>query len=222
MRLAVEAVLFDLDGVLVDSTKVVERHWRAFCEDHGLSADHVLPSVHGRRTIDNIRSLAPHLDAAAAAIEFEELEVDDVEGVQVLPGALEILGALPSSRWAVVTSGSRAVASARLRAAGLPLPSVLATADDVVYGKPEPDGYLAAATSLGRAPTDCLVVEDTSAGLAAGKAAGAKTLALLTTQVPIQLREADYTVPDLRSCAVVSAPSVGPVVFELSEARDAS
>jgi sugar-phosphatase len=122
----------------------------------------------------------------------------------------------------VVTSGSRAVAGARLRAAGLPIPGVLVAADDVLRGKPEPDGYLAAAASLDRVPGDCLVVEDTKAGVAAGEAAGAQTLALLTTQAPSELCDADLIVPDLRSCAVISARPDGPIWLEMPEARERS
>jgi sugar-phosphatase len=217
VRLFVDAVLFDLDGVLIDSTAVVERHWRLFCHEYSLSEPDVLPFVHGRRTIDNIQTLAPHLDADSAVAAFEKLEVDDVNGVRVLPGALEIVGALGPMMWAVVTSGSRAVASARLRAAKFPVPRVLVSADDVRTGKPDPEGYLAAAKRLGRAPADCLVVEDTSAGVAAGNAAGAQTLGLLTTQAAFKFDSAKFTVRDLRSCAVVSASPTGPICLELAE-----
>lgn len=217
MRLSVRGVLFDLDGVLVDSTAVVERHWRTFCEENNLPVSEVLPFVHGRRTIDNMRSLAPNLDFAAATAAFEKLEMDDIEGLRVLPGASEILDRLPTRAWAVVTSGSRPVASARLKAAQLPMPSVLVTADDVLRGKPDPEGYLLSAKHLGQAPADCLVVEDTAAGLVAGKVAGARTLALLTTQRSDELGDPDFIVPDLRSCRVISGPQNGAVLLELTQ-----
>jgi mannitol-1-/sugar-/sorbitol-6-phosphatase len=199
VRIAVDAILFDLDGVLVDSRAAVERHWSEFADTHGLDSAEVLKGVHGRRTVDNLSAFASHLDPVPAARELEELETEDTDGVNALPGAARVLSGLPADTWAVVTSGSSAVASARIRAAGLPVPAVLITADDVDRGKPEPDGYLAAARAVGVPPGRCLVVEDTPAGLAAGRAAGALTLGLLTTHGAAEM-EARVLAPDLAAC----------------------
>ena len=122
-------VLSDLDGVLVDSGASIERTWRMFAERHGLDAAAVLAESHGRRSVDLIRLVAPHLDAAAAAAEVEREEIENVEGLRPLPGARELVAAVPADRFAVVTSGSRALALARLCASGLPVPDVIALPD---------------------------------------------------------------------------------------------
>jgi sugar-phosphatase len=214
VRITIDRVLFDLDGVLVDSRAVVERHWRAFACKYGLDSAEVLSSIHGRRTADNIAVFAPHLDAAAATREFEQLETEDVAGVHALPGAANLVNGLPAGTWAVVTSGSLAVASARIEAAGLPVPEVLITADDIDRGKPEPDGYVAATERLSAPPERCLVVEDTPPGLAAGRAAGARTLGLLTTH---ELTELDATVlaADLSACFLCQTAHRGPVTLDI-------
>ena len=123
MRIAVDAILFDLDGVLVDSTAAVERHWSEFADTHGLDSGEVLKGVHGRQTVDNLCAFAPHLDPVAAVRDFERRETEDVVGVSALPGANKVVRGLPKDAWAVVTSGSLAVASARIGAAGLPVPN---------------------------------------------------------------------------------------------------
>ena len=180
-RFECRAVVFDLDGVLVDSTGYVEQQWRRWATSKGLAVETFLKVCHGRRALDIIRLAAPHLDADAEVAAFapEAGTADPVLGP--VEGAACLLQALPVGSWAVATSGTRAVATDRLRRADLPLPGVLICAEDVVRGKPFPDAYLLAAAGLGVAPTECLVVEDAPAGIEAARAAGMPVIALTTT-----------------------------------------
>jgi HAD superfamily hydrolase (TIGR01509 family) len=193
------AVISDLDGVLVDSGAAIERTWRMFAERHGLDPASVLAAGHGRRTVDLIRLVAPHLDATAEAAEIEQEEIENVDGLRPLPGAQELVASVPADRFAVVTSGTRALALARLRAAGLPVPKVLVTAEQVEAGKPDPAGYLRAAALLGVDPAECLVLEDAPAGVAAGLAAGMTVIAVLTTNDEAALHAAHSRVPNLQA-----------------------
>lgn len=165
-------MLFDLDGVLVDSLDVIERILREWAQGHGLDADRAVELSHGRRDIDLIGLLAPHLDAEAETARIVEREEHDTAGLRAMPGAADALAAVPEKAWAVVTSGTRAVAAARLSAAGLPAPALLLGAEDVPWGKPDPTGYLWAARLLGVDAPRCLVVEDAEAGARAAGAAG--------------------------------------------------
>jgi sugar-phosphatase len=191
-------VLFDLDGVLVDSTPAVTRVWAGWAREHGLEPDKVVRSAHGKPSIATIRELLPDADHEAENREVERREIADVEGVIPLPGAMELLQALPMERWAIVTSCTRALADVRIGAAGLPKPKHLVTATDVLRGKPDPEPYLKGAQILGVAAKDCLVLEDAPAGIRAGKAAGARVLALRTTASDAELQEAgaDWIVDD--------------------------
>jgi len=193
------AVLSDLDGVLVDSAAAIESTWRAFAERHGLDPEHVLACGHGRRAIDLIRLAAPHLDAEAEAARIEREEIESAAGMRPLPGARELVESVPARRFAVVTSASRALAVARLNAAGIPVPEVLVTADHVDEGKPDPAGYLRAAALLKVDPAHCFVLEDAPAGVEAGLAAGMTVVAVLTTTDEGSLGNAHSRVPDLRA-----------------------
>lgn len=203
------AILFDLDGVLADSTAAVERSWRGWAARHGLAGDAVMAAVHGRRAVDSVRALAPALDAAAELAALEASEAEDVADVVALPGAAALLAALPAGQWGVVTSGTRRVALARLAAAGLPTPSMLVSAADVARGKPDPEGYLLGARRLGVAPADCVVVEDAPAGAAAARAAGMQLLALTTTHAADALPPADLVAPTLAGVALELRPADG-------------
>src|SRR2546421_8345848 len=181
MSICCRAVLFDLDGVLVDSTPAVARAWAGWAREHGFEPDEVVKKAHGRPSISTIRELLPHADHAAEDREMERREIGDVEGVVPLPGAMELLQALPLQRWAIVTSCTRALAGVRIGAAGLPKPKHLVTSTDVQHGKPNPEPYLKGAQILGVRAVDCPVVEDAPAGIRAGKAAGGRRLPPRTT-----------------------------------------
>jgi sugar-phosphatase len=188
------AVLFDLDGVLVDSTACIERHWRRWAERHRLDPAEVLRVAHGRRTVETIGLVAPHLSVEDEAGTLEEGAATDLDGVRVVPGARELLDALPPHAWAIVTSGTLPVARGRLTHAGLPVPRVLVSADSVKRGKPHPEGYLAAAAEMGIPPGDGVVVEDSPPGVDAGHAAGLRVIGVLSTHTSEELARADVQV----------------------------
>jgi HAD superfamily hydrolase (TIGR01509 family) len=193
-----QAVLSDMDGVLVDSAAVIEHTWRGFAARHRLDPEYVLAQSHGRRARDLIRLVAPAVDADAEAARIEQDEIAAAGQVRALPGARELVAAIPPERFAVVTSASRPLAVARLRAAGLPVPDVLLTAEEVENGKPDPAGYLRAAKLLGVDPAHCIVLEDAPAGVEAGRAAGMTVVAVLTTSDESALGRAHGRVPSLR------------------------
>ena len=190
-RFGCDAVLFDLDGVLVDSTPSVERTWREWADLHGFDVADILAVSHGRRTAETISLVAPNLDAEAEAKRLEAKEIEDVANVLPVEGAAALLETLPSERWAVVTSGTRALAHARLRACGLPIPETFVGAEDVQRGKPDPECYLRGAKFLGIGPDRCVVVEDAPSGIAAGRAAGATVIAVTTTHPAPELSDAN-------------------------------
>jgi sugar-phosphatase len=196
----VPAIVFDLDGVLVDSYAVVERAWRRWANEVGLDEDDVAAVVHGRPGRDVIRELAPHRDVEADLACVDAWEAD-LEGVLVVPGARACLEIAQRGPWAIVTSGSRQVATRRLTAFGLPTPRILITADDVTRGKPDPQPYDKASQALGIAPSACTVIEDTPAGVAAAKAAGMTVVAVATTHAPAALAAADDVVADMDAVA---------------------
>lgn len=168
-----------MDGTLLVSDAVVARIWRGWADVHGLSIDRIVDAGRGRRTIDTIKEFCPPgLSPEVEAARLEELERNDTDGIVPMAGALRFLDALPPDRWAVVTSADRALAQARLNAAGIAVPRVLITAEDVDYGKPHPQGYIKAMDSLGVSPADAIVFEDAPAGLAAGRAAGARVIGI--------------------------------------------
>ncbi|MET0348530.1 MAG: HAD-IA family hydrolase [Rhizobacter sp.] len=176
------ACLFDMDGTLLTSILAAERVWAAWARRHGLDVDAFLPTIHGVRCEDTVRRQnLPGIDVAAEVAWITAAEIADTEGVEPIPGAAEFVAALPTDRWAIVTSASRELALGRLAAAGLPVPAVMVTAEDVERGKPAPDGYQLAARRLGVPVADCLVFEDAPAGIAAGEAAGAAVLVVGAT-----------------------------------------
>ena len=204
MRIECGAVLFDLDGVLVDSTPSVLRVWARWAEKHALDPEQTARLGHGRPNIDTIRELLPHADHEAESREVERLEIEDVAGVIPLPGVLQLLRTLPLERWAIVTSCTRPLAEVRIRAASLPNPKHLVTSSDVARGKPAPDPYVKGVELLNLASQDCIVIEDAPSGIRSGKAAGARVLALLTT-IEYELLAsagADWIAPDCAAIAV--------------------
>lgn len=177
------AILFDMDGTLIDSREAVARTWQHWAARHGIDFRTLLSAAHGRRTRDTVRLFCPDgVDPEAEALELERREEDDAEGIVAVKGAAKLLSALEPDRWAIVTSAGRRLANHRLAAAGLPLPEVLVTAESVQRGKPDPEGYALAARLLGVDAKRCLVFEDAEAGIAAGQAAGATVLAITDAQ----------------------------------------
>ena len=186
------AFLFDMDGTVLNSIAAAERVWAAWAERHGVDVESFLPTIHGARAIDTIRRLnLPGVDAEAQAAFIAQAEIDDVEGIVQIPGAAAFLEALPSERWAMVTSAPRDLALRRMAAAGICEPAVMITAEDVSAGKPDPAGYRLAAQRLGLDPADCLIFEDATVGIQAAEAAGAALMIITTThQHPIETRHA--------------------------------
>lgn len=204
MEICVDAVLFDMDGTLVNSTPVVERVWIEFAERYQLDAAEVLTYAHGRQTRDTVtRFLPAGNDPDLVTAELQHSELTDLEGIIEIPGAASLFAQLPPAGVAVVTSASRDLAEARLRAAGVPVPAVMVCASDVSRGKPDPEGYLQAARRLGVAPESCLVLEDAEAGVRSGLASGARVIIVgghqsdATADLP--------RVPDLTAVSATSA-----------------
>jgi sugar-phosphatase len=206
------AILFDLDGVLVDSTGAVDREWREWARRKGVDPDAVMAIAHGVRTLEVIQRVAPHLDAEAEAAAIENHEAHDQEGVSVMPGAAELVRSIPEERWAVVTSGSRLLATNRLRHCGLPVPKILVTADDVAHGKPHPEPYLKGAELLGFAPEECIVIEDAPAGIQAARAGGMKVVGITSTYAAAKLRGADVVVARLGKIQIAADGTAGLIV----------
>ena len=202
-------VLFDLDGVLVDSTPAVKRVWSAWAVEHGYDPAEVVRIAHGRRAIETVELIAPNLDSTAELARLERSELDDTEGLVVFAGAARLLSALPSNRWAVVTSGTRRLATRRLRLAGLPVPENLVSADEVKLGKPDPAPFLRGAELLGLRPADCVVVEDAPSGIEAARRAGMTVLAVTTTYSQPELSQADALLHSLDQLQAASVSGVG-------------
>jgi len=202
VQIRCSAFLFDLDGVLVDSRAVVERVCRLWAQRHGLDPEQVLRIAHGRRSRDTVRTAAPHLDADREAAWIDAVELADVAGLSAVAGAGALLAALPTASWAVVTSCGRPLAERRLTAVGLPIPTVVVTSEEVAHGKPAPDGYQLGAKRLGQDPATCVVFEDAPAGIAAGRAAGARVIGLTTMLAAADLAGADATTPDFTAIRV--------------------
>ncbi|MGA2414291.1 MAG: HAD-IA family hydrolase [Candidatus Sulfotelmatobacter sp.] len=198
------AILFDLDGVLVDSTGSVDRQWRIWARERNIDEEQVMAIAHGVRAVEVVRSVAPQLDAEAEVRSLESREAADHDGVQLMPGAVDLIRTIPQGLWAVVTSGSRLVATARLQF-GIPLPKGMVTADDVIHGKPHPEPYLKGAEVLGVNPAECVVIEDAPAGIRAAHAAGMKVIGLASTYPPSALGEADAVVQKLAQIQVATS-----------------
>jgi mannitol-1-/sugar-/sorbitol-6-phosphatase len=193
----VSAVLFDLDGVLVESREATERVWVEWAAKHQINQADLRSAMHGVRSADVIRALRPDLDAAEQADQVERQQAEDTDGLLAIPGAAAALRALKGDRIAVVTSGTRSLALARLAAVGIEPPDVIVFAGDVERGKPDPEGYLTAARRLGADPAEALVVEDAPPGIEAAKAAGMATVAVPSTHAPEELGRADIVLGSL-------------------------
>jgi sugar-phosphatase len=200
-----KALLFDMDGTLIDSMEHVVQLWSTWSKRRGLDTARVLEVMPGLQTLDTIRLVAPLLDAEKERNMLLEQEVRDLSGIRAYPGVAELVSRLRDDQWAVVTSALRPVAEARLRHTGIPTPKVFITAEMVERGKPAPDGYLLAAQQLGAAPQDCIVLEDAVSGVAAGKAAGMRVISPSTTQPREALRAADAVISSISALHVEQA-----------------
>jgi mannitol-1-/sugar-/sorbitol-6-phosphatase len=196
------AILFDLDGVLVDSTGSVDQHWRIWARERGINEEKIIAIAHGVRAIEVIRTVAPHLNAEVELRKLEQEESDDHHNLKAMPGAIDLVSSLPQNRWGVVTSGSLSIAPDRLRTVGVPVPKVLITADDVLNGKPHPEPYLKGAEGLKVKPEDCLVIEDAPAGIRSAHAGGMKVIGFASTYQPEQLHEADAVIRGFEQLSV--------------------
>lgn len=196
------ALLFDMDGTLIDSTLAVERIWGGWARQRGLDFEDFRRRMHGRRSIDLMSELVgeggdPHEEVR----QIDEAELVQTEGIVAIAGAAEFLAALPARSWGLVTSASRELASARMKAAGLALPDVMVTATDVLEGKPHPAGYLRALQGCGCASAEAVVFEDAPAGVAAGRAAGCQVITIATHMSAGRLSAEDW-IPDFRAVAL--------------------
>ena len=214
------ALLFDLDGVLIDSTPAVSRVWRKWAIERGFNPDEVVARAHGRPSLTTVREYLPNADHAAENREVERREMEDVEGIVVLPGARELVQCLPPARWTIATSCTRPLAGVRLRAAGLPMPEQMVTSTDVTHGKPHPEPFLLAAAKLGFPASECIVLEDAPAGVRAGKAAGARVIGIRTTFPEADLRQANADFV-LDGCADIVLANTGVgLTLRLNDGRN--
>jgi sugar-phosphatase len=195
------AILFDMDGVLIDSTGLDERSWIRWAAGRGMK-DFRPVSAHGRRTFDTLRHLVPELDPYAETLRFEESNEFDCEGIIVFPGVLDLLHGLPERQWAIVTSCSERVMRHRLGFAGVPIPQQTVTGDRVERGKPDPESYRRGAAQLGFDVAECLVIEDSPHGIRAGKDAGCSVLAVASSHAREELHAADWIVDAIAEIAV--------------------
>jgi sugar-phosphatase len=195
--ISVRGILFDMDGVLISSTAADERCWLQWAKHHKMEGAFSLQSTHGRRALDTLRAIRPDLDPVVEQRRLEDYDAEDHGGLIILPGVQKLLASLPADRWTIVTSATTRLLEGRLNFAALPTPAVLVSAENVANGKPHPEPYLTGADLLGFAPADCLVIEDSPAGIASGKAAGCKVLAVLSSHSQSELPEADWFVTSL-------------------------
>jgi sugar-phosphatase len=195
-----------MDGILISSLGSVERSWTKWANLRGIDPAYACRMTHGCRSIETVAKLRPDLDAEAENRIIEEIEVEDTEGITLLPGVLKLLAALPKSRWTVVTSATERLARVRLAVGGVPVPERLITANQVIEGKPLPAPYLAGAALLGFAPEECVVFEDAASGTKAGRAAGCTVVATTFSHSIEALNAAHYLIPDLTGVEVTTLP----------------
>jgi mannitol-1-/sugar-/sorbitol-6-phosphatase len=186
-----------MDGILISSLGSVERSWTKWATMRGLDPKAVLSMIHGRRSIESVARLRPDLDAESENAVIEQLEIEDKDGIEALPGALALLQSLPADRWTVVTSATEPLARVRLSAAGIQVPDRIVTAESVSRGKPDPAPYVAGAAVLGLPPAECVVFEDAASGARAGRAAGCTVIATPFSHSIESLSAAHYLVSDL-------------------------
>jgi sugar-phosphatase len=207
IRVETNGLLFDMDGVLISSIGSVERCWKRWCAIYDVPNAENFEVQHGVRALDNMRSLKPDWNEAQLAEGLqviEDMEIEDIGDLKVLPGAKSLLARLPPERWAIVTSATRRLMIGRLAAAGLPVPERLIAGDEVERGKPDPEPYRCGAQMLGFRPEDCIVLEDAPSGVGAGIAAGCRVLGVLGTHDADELRAATWIVASLEEIAATA------------------
>ena len=202
-----QGLLFDMDGVLVSSIGSVNRCWREWAAHYDVPNADTFEVPHGRRAIEIVTMLRPDIDPQAGLDYIEDLELADTADLTVLPGVPALLASLPAERWAIVTSATRRLLLGRLKAADLPIPTRIISADMVERGKPDPEPYVRGAALLGFAPADCIVVEDAPSGIGSGIAAGSRVLAVITSHPAEELQHADWIVPSLEDVAASVTPT---------------
>jgi sugar-phosphatase len=220
VQIRCNALLFDLDGVLVDSTPAVVRVWTKWAIAHGFDPHEVVQRAHGRPSLSTIRDYLPNSNHELENLEVLNGEIEDLEGIIALPGTLDLLNSLPSDRWTIVTSCERRLAEVRIRAGGLPVPDKLVTSSDITNGKPHPEPYRKGAGVLGFPIQDCLVFEDAPAGIRSGKAAGARVVAFRTTVGEAELKAAgaDWIADNCSAISFAAKPAPGqPLALSLDE-----
>jgi sugar-phosphatase len=202
-----KGILFDMDGVLVSSIGSVVRCWRRWAEIYDVPNAEIYEVPHGMRAIEIIKTLRPDIDPVEGMRVIEDMEIEDMADLTVLPGVKALLESLPQERWAIVTSATRRLLLGRLNAAGLPVPERIISADMVERGKPDPEPYRRGAKLLGFRPEECVVVEDAPSGVGAGVAAGCRVLGVLGTHSADELEEADWIVDSLEGLVVAAKAS---------------
>ena len=216
VQIRCKGVLFDMDGILISSMGSVDRSWTKWSELRGVDPAYTLSITHGCRAIETLAKLRPDLDSEEELKVIEEIEIADNEGLEVLPGVLTLLAALPPDRWTVVTSATDKLARVRMASGGIPVPQRLVTADRVTRGKPHPEPFLAGAALLGFAPEDCVVFEDSASGTQAGRAAGCTVVATTFSHPVEALDAAHYLVTDVSGIEVKVLPGVEGLVLNFT------
>jgi sugar-phosphatase len=214
MKIRTRGLLFDMDGILISSISSVERSWALWAKSRNMDVTDVIASSHGQRALDIIRKLVPPEEVDAEFKRIEEIECEDVEGLQVLDGVKNILDTIPQKFWTIVTSATERLARVRLCAGGIPVPENFITSERVRKGKPDPEPYMRGAQLLGLDPMDCIVVEDSASGARAGKAAGCRVLATLFSHRHDELEAADYIVQSLADVSVRVLPGDNELQLE--------
>ena len=214
VQVETKGLLFDMDGVLISSIGSVRRCWRRWAAMYGVPNADTYEVPHGMRAIEIVKQLRPDIDPQEGLRVIEDMEIEDTEDLQVLPGVKALLESLPADRWAIVTSATRRLMLGRLAVAGLPAPERIVSADDVVRGKPDPEPYRLGAELLGYTPHECIVVEDAPSGVGAGKAAGSRVLGVVGTHTLEELHQADWIVLSLEQ--VVATARNGNLELQFS------